>query len=184
MSMLLCFSGAIGSGKSSVSTAVAETLGWPRTAFGDYLRNELSRLGGDASSREALQELGQQRVTADATSFCRDVLLGGGFSCDVNFVIDGVRHVHVYNILEKLAAPGTARLIFLQAGDKTRSTRTQARPDGQDFERASHHTVEAESRQELPVRADVCINAEREFELVTADCLRSVRQWQAAAVSI
>jgi cytidylate kinase len=43
MTLLLCFSGQIGSGKSSASIAVAEALGWKRTGFGDYLRSERSR---------------------------------------------------------------------------------------------------------------------------------------------
>ena len=78
MSLLLCFSGQIGSGKSSVSTAVAEVLGWRRTGFGDYLRGEIARLGGDPDDRKALQDLGQQRVEDDSTAFCRDVLVAGG----------------------------------------------------------------------------------------------------------
>ena len=79
MSLLICFSGQIGSGKTSVSAAVAEALGWRRTGFGDYLRSEIERLGGDPSSRQALQDLGQKLVDEDPTAFCREVLLAGGF---------------------------------------------------------------------------------------------------------
>lgn len=89
MSLLICFSGQIGSGKSSVSCAVAHALGWRRTGFGDYLRAEIERAGGDPSSRQALQDLGQQRIEADAEGFCRDVLNAGGFILGEDFIIDG-----------------------------------------------------------------------------------------------
>jgi hypothetical protein len=107
MSLLLCFSGQIGSGKSSVSAAVAEALGWRRTGFGDYLRSEITLLGGNPDSREALQDLGQRRVDEDPKSFCRDVLTAGGFKSGDNFIVDGVRHVSIFDILVAESKPTT-----------------------------------------------------------------------------
>ena len=40
----LGFSGPIGSGKSTVSSAVADILGLPRASFGDYISIVLQRL--------------------------------------------------------------------------------------------------------------------------------------------
>jgi hypothetical protein len=91
ISLILCFSGQIGSGKSSVSTAVAEALGWRRTGFGDYLRSEIARLGGDPNDRKSLQDLRQARVDANPVAFCRDVLSSAGFQPGDDFVIDGIR---------------------------------------------------------------------------------------------
>ena len=45
-SLLVCFSGKIGSGKTSISCAVARWLECGRTSFGDYLRDEVARRGG------------------------------------------------------------------------------------------------------------------------------------------
>jgi dephospho-CoA kinase len=70
MSLLLCFSGQIGSGKSSVTTAISAALGWRRAGFGDYLRSEIARLGGDPNDRKALQNLGQKLVEDDSAAFC------------------------------------------------------------------------------------------------------------------
>ncbi len=177
MSLLLCFSGQIGSGKSSASAAVAEALGWRRTGFGEYLRSEMTRLGGDPNDREALQDLGQNRVDDDPAAFCRDVLSTGGFMPGDDFVIDGVRHVRIFKILAEVGTPSRARLLFLGAIETTRIARIEARADAQDFVLASAHRVEAELRDALPQRADGIVNADQSLDRVVSDCLDLVQQW-------
>jgi hypothetical protein len=183
MSLLLCFSGQIGSGKSSVSAAVAKALGWRRTGFGDYLRSEISLLGGNPDSREALQDLGQKRVDEDPKSFCRDVLTAGGFKPGDNFIVDGVRHVSIFDILVAESKPTYARLLFLGAVETTRIGRVQTRADAQDFARATTHRVEAELGGTLPRRADGVVNAEQPLGLVVSDCLKLITCWQESSLS-
>lgn len=178
MTTLVCFSGQIGSGKSSVSTAVATALCWPRTGFGDYLRAEITRGGGDPQSREALQDLGQRLVEADPEAFCLSVLAAGGFTPGDDFLIEGVRHVEIFHVLERIAAPSTARLLFLDAGNTHRLTRVRDRADKDDFARAATHRVESELRSDLPTLADMVVDATRSFDDVVADCLASIRMWQ------
>lgn len=178
MTLLLCFSGQIGSGKSSVSTAVADALGWRRTGFGDYLRGEIALRGGDPDDRKALQELGQARVDADAAAFCRDVLTAGGFEPGDDCVIDGIRHVNIFEILQKVGSPSESKLLFLGAGETTRNLRVQTRLDAADFARASTHRVEAELRDALPARADAIIDADQPMDRVVSDCLEWVRKWR------
>jgi cytidylate kinase len=178
MSLLICFSGQIGSGKSSISAAVADELGWRRTGFGDFLRAEIARSGGDLASRQALQDLGQKRVDADPEAFCRDVLSTGGFQPGDDFLIDGVRHVAIFRILRGLAAPSTARLLFLQASEAARTARVETRSDHADFQRATGHHVEAELRDALPELADAVMDADRPFGDVVADCVALIRSWQ------
>ncbi len=181
MNLLLCFSGQIGSGKSSVSAAVANALGWGRTGFGDYLRDEIARCGGDPDDRKALQDLGQARVDADGAAFCRDVLTAGGFQPGDDFVIDGIRHVNIFEILKQVGSPSDARLLFLGACEMTRSSRVQSRADADDFARASIHRVEEELREALPDRADALIDANQTMEGVISDCLGWVRKWKGLA---
>lgn len=181
MNLLLCFSGQIGSGKSTVSEAVARALGCGRTSFGDYLRGEIARQGGDPDDRKALQDLGQMRVEADAAAFCRDVLSAGGFQPGDNFVIDGIRHVSIFEILKQVSLPSRSRLLFLGAGEMTRSSRVQSRADAGDFARASIHRVEEEMREALPGRADAFIDADQTMEGVISDCLGWVRKWKGLA---
>jgi dephospho-CoA kinase len=178
MRLLLCFSGQIGSGKSSISTAVAETLGWGRTGFGDYLRNEIARLGGDPNDRKTLQDLGQKRVEDDPAAFCRDVLAAAGFQPGDDFVIDGIRHVSIFEILAALGKPSEARLLFLSADETTRTARIQSRADGTDFVRASTHRVETELRNSLPQCADAVVDADQPLDRVVTDCLELVRRWR------
>ncbi|MBB4360622.1 dephospho-CoA kinase [Bradyrhizobium sp. CIR18] len=178
MSLLLCFSGQIGSGKSSVSKAVAAALGCRRTGFGDYLRSEIARLGGDPNDRKALQDLGQKRVEDDSAAFCRDVLAAGGFQAGEDFVIDGIRHVAIFERLAAVGNPSDVRLLYLVASETTRNVRVQSRDDAQDFVRASTHHVETELQDALPQRADAVIDANQPFDRVVADCLDLVRGWQ------
>lgn len=177
MSLLLCFSGQIGSGKSAVSAEVASVLGWARVGFGEYLRSEIERLGGDPGSREALQELGQERVESDATQFCQDVLDAGGFVPGDDFVVDGIRHVRIFEILTSIGAPSQAKLLYLAAQETTRLSRIGTRNDVQDFARASVHQVESELRDELPGRADGIVDAGNSFEQVVGDCIRLIEGW-------
>lgn len=183
MSLLLCFSGQIGSGKSSVSTAVAAALGWRRTGFGDYLRHEIVRSGGDPNDRQALQDLGQQRVETDAAAFCRDVLAAAGFTPGDDLVIDGIRHVAIFEMLAEVSKPSEARLLFLGAPETTRNVRIQTRADAHDFARASTHRVETELQDELPQRADALVDARQSFDQVMADCLKLIRQWMEGSQS-
>jgi len=177
VTVLLCFSGAIGSGKSSVSVAVAEALGWPRTAFGDYVRAEVVRNGGDPTSRQALQDFGQARVEADAAGFCRDVLAHGGFTPGMNFIIDGVRHLDIFSILTDLADPTRARLILLATDDASRALRVEKRGNEADIVRADQHPVEAELRDGLPQIADAIVDASRPFDTVVEESLRFAQSW-------
>jgi len=178
MSLVLCFSGQIGSGKSSISMAVASTLGWARVGFGEYLRSEIERIGGDPEARKALQELGQARVQSNATKFCRDVLAFGGYVAGDNFVVDGIRHLEIYDILASIGAPSHTRLLFLEAQEKTRLSRIRVRDDMQDFMRASVHPVEAELQNQLPDRADGVVDASQPFERVVSDCLKLAEVWR------
>ena len=63
--LLVCFSGKIGSGKTSTSNAVAKALGCGYASFSGYLRDVVARRGGDPDCRESLQDLGQDRIEED-----------------------------------------------------------------------------------------------------------------------
>ena len=178
MGLVVSFAGQIGSGKSSVSRGLAAALGWPRAAFGDYLRKLAAAQELDAESRQVLQDLGQSLVEQDAVAFCRAVLLDGGYTPDGHLLVDGVRHVEIQRDIARIVAPSTSRLIYLRAGQSERLSRVQIRPDGQsDFGRAEEHAVESELRRELPDIADAIIDAERELGVVVGQCATQIRAW-------
>lgn len=171
--MLACFSGEIASGKTTVSTVVAKRLGWKRASFGDHLR----RTHPDVSRRE-IQEFGQNWVQDDPEGLCKDVLTAGGFSHGESFVLDGVRHVAALQHLVEIARPTQVRLFFLDVPIHLRRQRASGRGAGdrQDFERASEHVVEAESKQLLEVAHEI-IDGAPSVDFVATCCVHLIECW-------
>ena len=181
-SLLVCFSGEIGSGKSSISRAVARRLGCGCASFGGYLREEVVRGGGDPARRESLQDLGQNQIKQDAELLCGRVLAAGGFVAGTDFVLDGVRHVEVLPHLVRIAAPSEVRLIFLKADVRLRLSRVGKRSDGarEDFDRAVGHIVEAELEHELPTVADAIVDGSPVEADVVEVCIGLITGWRNA----
>ena len=178
MGLVVSFSGQISSGKSSISSALAKTLGWPRVSFGDYLRAEVERRGGNPNSRHMLQQLGQVLVDTHPESFSQSVLDMADFIPGGDLILDGIRHVKVQTIISRLVVPSEAKLIHLSADVSTRLERVAARPDGQsDFTRADRHQVEEELRNRLPTFADAVVDARADVEITCRKCLNLIRTW-------
>jgi adenylate kinase family enzyme len=158
--LVICFSGRIGSGKTSVTQTLSASLGWPRAGFGDYLRARVERNGGDPNSREALQDLGQSLVDADPDGFCLDVLKSGNFQPGGNLLLDGIRHVNILSRIKRLVGPSRAILIHLTLDDADLRKRVESRSQGgDDLVRAEKHRVEAEISSSLPQIADRVVDA-------------------------
>src|SRR5262245_26710720 len=100
----ICFSGAIRSGKSTLSSGVAAQLDCPRVSFGDQVRAEAARRGL-SQTRQVLQNLGQSLVQTAPIEFCKAVLSQAHWKHDTSIVIDGVRHVLILDSLRTLVAP-------------------------------------------------------------------------------
>lgn len=164
-----CFAGKIGSGKTSVTRAMAQCLNWRRVAFGDYIRAELARRGGNPEIREELQDLGQHLVDSDPVSLCRAVLGAGNFSPGEDLLVDGIRHAAVYRALVEIVKPSRTCLIYLGATDDVRSLRAAERGDA--IAGAVDHRVEAELATTLPTIADAVVEAGGSFTRVLSDCL-------------
>ena len=184
--LLVCFSGKIGSGKTSISSAVAKALGCGYTSFSDYLRDVVEKRGGDPDCRELLQDLGQSRIKQNAELFCRDALAGAGFVPGENFVLDGVRHVQVLQHLSEIAAPSEVRLIFLEAGAGLRSLRVGQRSarEGRDFKRAENHVVEADMDEKLPSAAHAIIDGSLSAPVVLEQCIKLIDNWRWAGADV
>lgn len=184
--LLLCFSGKIGSGKTSTSKAVASELGCGYASFGDYLKDVVARQGGDPDRRESLQYLGQSRIEQDAEAFCRDVVAAGGFVPGEDFVLDGVRHVDTLPHIVQIAAPSEVRLIFLDADAGLRSSRVGERSakEGADFDRAASHVVESEIADKLPKAAHAIVDSSLPSRDVIEQCIRLIDKWRWARACV
>jgi cytidylate kinase len=179
MATVVCLSGKIGSGKSSIVSELSNALGWKHVAFGHYVRQQVTKLGEDANSREVLQRFGQRFVEADAEAFCRGLLKFAEYDRGENLLVDGVRHVRIFDILQVVLFPAKVRLIHLSLTDELQQIRVDGRIDSADLDRAKAHVAEADLASSLPRRADLIVDSDRKFEQVTYECLAVIRRWTA-----
>jgi len=161
---IVAFAGAIGSGKSTISTALAKELGWARTSFGDYVREEAARRELDPTSRTVLQILGEQLIAEGWEPFCRAVLNRVSWRPGQALIIDGVRHVKALETLRRLVAPLPIRLIYLALDDGSRAARIHERTPRQEPAAGSpeQHPTEHEVATRLSPLADLQVNTSRD----------------------
>jgi adenylate kinase family enzyme len=154
----LAFSGAIGSGKSSVSGELQKLLEWPRVSFGDFVRKTASSMGRDATDRDVLQKLGQALVVSNLEGFVRDVLAQAPEWADADgVIIDGLRHTEVREELIRQVHPKQLKLVIVNVDEGTRLARAQKEKDIEShvLSRYDQDVTETQTRQALPNFADL-----------------------------
>jgi len=172
-STIIGFSGGLGSGKSTLSSAAANSLGWPRISFGEHVRKE-ARRRGLAESRDILQELGAELMT-DSEQFCRDVLNEGGWQKVGNLILDGVRHLRVIDSLQKITTPSKVFLVYINAEDSLRADRLKQRNTEiqTSLQQIEIHSTESEVRKILPDHADLILDGSKSVQFN----LRRILSW-------
>lgn len=161
--LVLAFSGAIASGKTSVSTAVAQSLGCPRVSFGEQVRRVADERGLPAS-REQLQFLGEFLVREQPEDFCLAVLRQADWKPVSNLVIDGVRHAEILQTLRTLVKPCELKLIFITVDEQTRAARRPGTGDAPEVLSAlDAHSTERQVMSELPAMADLLVDGTRDI---------------------
>lgn len=154
----LAFSGAIGSGKSSVSGELQTLLGLPRVSFGDFVRNKAASMGKDAADRTVLQQLGQTLVLTDLQGFVRGVLAQApDWENADGVIIDGLRHTEVREELIRQVHPKQLKLVLVKVDESTRLSRAQKEEDIEShvLSRYDQDATEAQTRLALPNLADL-----------------------------
>ena len=139
---VICFSGKIGSGKSSVSASVAKGLDCKLASFGGYIRHMVEMQDGDPKNRQDLVVDGIRHV--DVFSTLSRLLP----DCTVSLI-----HLDLDDNLRRSRMAGR--------GD-----------DRADFSRAENHTVEQDLQDSLPMRADLIIDVSAPLNEVVEKCLR------------
>lgn len=162
---VIAFSGKLGSGKTTVSSAVAAALGWRRVGFGDYVRAVVRRRSLK-ETRENLQVVGTELLEADPREFCRSVLSSGGWVSGEPLIVDGLRHVRTIGLLQELIAPLKLGIVSISIADNVRLDRLKQR--NQDDE-ASILNIEAHSSEQevdliLRNSANLVIEGEKPLE--------------------
>ena len=176
--MLICFSGLIGSGRTSISSAVAYRLKLDRTGFGDYLREQLSKVSEGPVTRSDLQDFGQDLVESDPKKFCKLVLNRVDFDYKRDIIVDSIRHVKIYNCLKKLVEPIECRLIYIVVDEKQQALNLSNRYRFEKILPAMHHQAELDTIKKLPKIADEKIINTGDFKSVVDQCVSVIKKWQ------
>ena len=158
---VVCFSGGVGSGKSTVSQHVAASLGWPLASFGDYVRRVAAKKGCDVS-RSHLQAVGQSLIDKGWRQFCQTVLDEAEWQPGSPILVDGIRHMEAIETIKAIAAPSHMFLVFVSTQSDTRFSRLAKRDrmDSPAIEEADRHPTEAQVRDRLPHLADMVVDGE------------------------
>jgi dephospho-CoA kinase len=157
MRMVLAFAGRIGSGKTTLTTALAKVLGYSRASFGDYVRHVVQTRGMD-QTRENLQRIGTDLLEGDRLAFCNEVLRHSGWTAGDGLVIDGLRHAETIELIQRLTHPLKLKIIYLQIDDSLRLERLAARGDAEALWLAESHSSEQQVASILAQRADLTID--------------------------
>jgi len=160
-SIIVGFAGKIGSGKTTISAAVAEALDWPRVSFGDYVRG-VARERGLGESREVLQEIGASLVK-NPDEFCLSLLGQVGWKPGKNLVVDGIRHTKIMDALRRVTRPSRVFLVFVKVDERVRGKRLLDDRDAgkQTAPEYEAHTTEADVKTVLPATADLMADGAR-----------------------
>jgi dephospho-CoA kinase len=174
MPIVIAFAGKIGSGKTSVTNALAESLGCPRACFGDYVR-EVVRERGLPLTRANLQFVGTELLENDMHGFCRAVILSCGWNPGESLVIDGLRHEETIKLIEQLVSPTKLKIVFLQVDEDTRIRRLTMRGDGDSaaLTQAAAHSSENQVNSTLIEKAHLVLQASEPIPTI----VRQVQEW-------
>ena len=161
MHPIVAFAGRIGAGKSSVSATVATDLSWKFASFGGFVRKTATSRDVELT-RESLQAIGEELEATDPAMFCRAVLDDAGWSPGESAVVEGIRHVRIWETLTDIVAPQPIFLVYLDAPEELRRVRLQERgaQEANRLERVEAHSTERDVIAELPQLANLVLSTE------------------------
>jgi len=174
MASVLALAGRIGSGKTTLTTALARVLECKRASFGDYVRHVVMTRGIEPT-RENLQKIGTELLEQNRLRFCSEVLHHSGWTPGEALVIDGLRHAETIDLIQQLVSPLRLRIVYLEIDDDIRLERLGARGEG---EREALFLAEAHSSEQqvtsiLARQADLTIDSAAPVR----ECVRRVVEW-------
>lgn len=172
---VLAFAGAIGSGKTTLSSAVASALGCSRVSFGDHVRGVASERGM-GETREELQALGAEVIAERGwRGFCDDVIRRASWSRSQPLVIDGIRHAEALDALRSLVHPLPVDLLYLEVSPDERERRLRTRGELLSAT-APEHSTEVQVTGSLRDSAQMVLQADDDVSCLVEQVLRWMDQ--------
>lgn len=173
--LVLCFSGRIGSGKTSVSQLVADNFKAAWTSFGDFMRAYASAESLDPTSREVLQDLGQRLLNTYGTRWlCEQVVARANLSGGGVLVIDGIRHVDVADCIKEMFSPSKALFIHLELSGGIERSRDL---DAATRVHAESHSTERDVLGPLSSYADLVVYNDASLDVVVRSIVQFVQRY-------
>lgn len=174
MNGVLCFSGGIASGKTTLSAAVAERLGMRRGSFGGFVRQTAKERGVE-DTRESLQSLGETLIAEMGwDGFCAAVLHAAGWTPGSTLVLDGIRHTSAFETVRKYVAPMTTVLVFVDVERDVRQARADS-AQAADLAKADTHSTEQDVHNgALRNAAIIVLDGTKEIDALVDDVVRAV----------
>ncbi len=124
--MIICISGKIGSGKSTLRADLQQHLNYSGYSVSDYLKFELEKRQNKCSlDRENLQTIGEELIKKGYKYFVKNFIEFMGTRDNV--IIDGIRHKDFFNELKKEISYTRIVLITLTVSEDERRERIQER---------------------------------------------------------
>jgi len=170
------FAGGIGSGKTSLSQAVALDLYWPWVSFGDYVRSVAANRGS-SPDRRSLQLVGESLIQEGWSTFCAGVLNQANWKPGQDLVVDGVRHAAGVRALRSLVTPSQFCLVGILLDPVKRWEREGGLTniDAPLIRSIEGHSTEAEVGSKVMALADLVVDGSRPLE----ELIPEVANWLA-----
>ena len=184
-SIVIAFSGPIGSGKSTLSMLVSNTLGWPLASFGAYVRKTAEKYGFD-KSRKGLQITGDFLISRGWKAFCEEVLTEANWKPGSNLVVEGIRHLEALETLMDIVIPAKLYLVYVSLNDVERENRLKAckRDEHLNLEELEMHPTEEQVKTTLFNRADLVVDNNRTKDTVASEIVAWIHSLQVKANSL
>ena len=139
-----------------VSSHRQRSLALQFASFGGFVRKTATSRGIE-HTRESLQAIGEDLEASDPVKFCCAVLDDAGWHPGESAVVDGIRHVRIWETIKNIVAPQPIYLVYLEAPEELRRARLQERgaKEANYLAKAEAHSTEQDVIAELPQLADL-----------------------------
>lgn len=152
---IVCISGRMRSGKSTISKALASKLNWKRASFGEFVLEKAKACNADFKCRAVLQKIGTHLIESGWQSFVSAVLDSASWNPGEPLIIDGLRHVDAIAYIIELTKPTPLYLVYVDVDESIRQHRLS---ETEKFDpETEDHLVEFESKSSLKELANLVI---------------------------